>query len=125
MASLLSHGNQWGAILLSLFTASIIFLKRIFVMNRFRRPVPNVFYMGYGLSLVSGLSFWATLNSVYQELWEQLIFGLISTTLSWVVLVLIVNEDLCFPTRQQWYSFVFYFITELSITLQVRLVLRD
>ena len=125
MAHILSHRNQWGAIFLSLFTASIVFLRRIFVMNRFRRPVPGVFYMAYGLSLVSGLAFWATLNSVYQELWEQLIFGLISSTLSWVVLVLIVNEDLCFPTRQQWYSYLFYFITELSITLQVRFVLRD
>ena len=125
MSHLLSQGSQWGAIFLSLFTASIIFLRRIFVMNRFRLPIPRVYYVSFGLSLVSGLTFWATLNSVYQELWEQITFGIISTTLSWVVLVLIVNEDVCFPTRQQWYSYLFYVLTELSITLQVRLVLND
>ena len=71
------------------------------------------------------LCFWASLNSVYRRLWEQLALGITSTSLSWVVLVVIVNEDLCYPTRQQWYSLVFYLVTELSITLQVRFVLSD
>ena len=83
------------------------------------------FLIPYGLSLVSGVCFWATLNSVQSTMWEQITLGAISTTLSWCVLVLIVNEELCFPTRQQWYSFIFYLVTELSITLQVRLVLSD
>ena len=124
MAHLLSSANQWGAFLLSLITASIIFLRRIFVMNRFRRPIPHVFYVAYGLSLVSGVSFWATLNAVQQELWEQLTLGITSTTLSWVVLILIVNEDLCYPTRQQYWSLLFYLLTELSITMQVRLIVN-
>ena len=93
-------------------------------MNRFRRPIPHVFYVAYGLSLVSGVSFWATLNAVQQELWEQLTLGITSTTLSWVVLILIVNEDLCYPTRQQYWSLLFYLLTELSITMQVRLIVN-
>jgi hypothetical protein len=125
MPRLLARGIQWVAVLLSLFTASVIFLRRIFVLNRFRRAVPRVFGAAYLLSLVSGLCFWASLNSVYRTMWEQLALGVASTGLSWVVLVVIVNEDLCYPTRQQWYSLLFYLVTELSITLQVRFVLSD
>ena len=125
MPRLLAQGTQWTAIFLSLFTASVIFLRRIFVLNRFRRPIPRVFGAAYLLSLVSGLCFWASLNSVYRRLWEQLALGITSTSLSWVVLVVIVNEGLCYPTRQQWYSLVFFLVTELSITLQVRFVLSD
>lgn len=123
MTHMLSSVNQWGAFGLSVFTSSIIFLRRLFVLNKFRRPIPIVFYLAYFLSLVSGVSFWATLNAVEQQVWEQLTLGITSTTLSWLVLVLIVNEDLCFPTRQQRWSLVFYLLTELSITMQVRLIL--
>ena len=124
MTHLLTSPPLLWALLLSTITSSVIFLRRIFVLNRFRRPVPCIFYAAYALSIVSGVTFWATINTVQQEVWEQLVLGITSTVLSWIVLVLIVNEDLCYPTTQQLWSLLFYIITELSITIQVRLIVN-
>ncbi len=124
MTHLLTSPRLLWALLLSTITSSVIFLRRIFVLNRFRRPVPCIFYAAYALSIVSGVTFWATINTVQQEFWEQLVLGITSTILSWIVLVLIVNEDLCYPTTQQLWSLLFYLITELSLTIQVRLIVN-
>ena len=85
----------------------------------------RVYFFAYFLSLLSGVSFWITLNSIERTIVEQLWFQTNSTLLAWLVLVLIVNENVMYPTRQQWLSLFFYLLTELSIAFQVRLVIRS
>lgn len=125
MGTIVFTSNQIGAIVLSLVTSTIIFLRRMFALNRVRWPLPGVYVFAYALSLLSGVSFWITLNSIERSLPEQLWFQTTSTLLAWLVLVLIVNETVMYPTRQQWFSLLFYLLTELSIAFQVRLVIRS
>ena len=124
--SLLARPAQWGALGLTLLTSTIIFARRVLVLNRLACPPRGLQPVAYGVSLVSGLLFWATLNATKgDEVGVQLLLGLQSTTLAWLVLVLLVNERLRFPTRQQWLGLVFYLVTETSILFQVRLVWND
>ena len=117
--------NQWGALGLTLVTSSIVFLRRTLVLEKFVWKFKLYHYVTWGISLASGILFWATLNALNSTLWLQLMFGVTSTTLSWVVYVLLTNEDLIFPSQQQWISLGFYAITEAMLLIQVRLVLED
>lgn len=114
--------RQWAALGLGQFTSAVMFARRILAMNRFRWPPTHVHLVAYIVSVFTGLMFWTTLNALTLALAEQMLFGATYTTLSWLVVCLVVNERLQFPTRQQWLSYVFYLITETSILLQVRFI---
>lgn len=124
MGSIVFTTSQFGALALSLVTSTIVFLRRLFVLNRVRWPLPTVHTFTFTVSLLSGVNFWITLNSIDRSLFEQLWFQTLSTMTSWLVVVLIINERAMYPTRQQWLSLVFYMLTELSIAGQLRLVVR-
>jgi hypothetical protein len=122
---LLSDPKQWGALGLTVVTSTIIFFRRILVLDKYKCPLRRVHFAAYGVSLVSGLLFWASLNAITSSISEQFLFGITSTTLAWLVYVLMVNERLMYPSRQQWVSLLFHIITEGSLLFQVRLVLGD
>lgn len=115
--------SQWAALGLGQFTSAVMFVRRILAMNRFRWPPTRVHLISYIVSVFSGLMFWTTLNALTMPLGTQLLFGATYTTLSWLVVCLVVNERLQYPTVQQWVSLVFYLITETSILLQVRFII--
>ena len=123
--NLLSSPSQWGALGLSLLTYSVIFVRRVLVLERFMWPLQFYHYATYSINITSGILFWATLNALSSPIPVQLVLGATSTILSWVVLVLLVNECLMYPSRQQMASLLFYIITEATILFQVRLVLQD
>lgn len=122
---LLESPTQWGALGLTLITSTILFLRRTLVLEKFVWKFRAYHYVTWGISLASGILFWATLNALQSTIWLQLMFGVTSTTLSWLVYVLLTNEDLMYPSRQQWISLGFYVITEAMLLLQVRLVLES
>ena len=123
--SLLTSPRQWGAIGLTLMTSSMIFARRVLVLEKFTWHPKVYHYATYAISLTSGILFWATLNSLRASVLLQLMFGITSTLLAWVGYVLLVNERLMFPSTQQWMSLAFYVITEATLAFQVRLVIGD
>lgn len=125
MSLLLTSSAQWGAIGLSFATSSVIFMRRVLVLKKFTWPLRAYHYVGYSISLASGILFWATLNALTSPVPIQLGLGVTSTTLAWVVFVLLANERLMYPNRQQWVSLVFHVITEALLLFQVRIVLQD
>lgn len=125
--TLLESPRQGAAVGLALVTSTIVFFRRLFVLERFRWPPTRLQCLAYGVSLMSGLLFWSTLNAVQQDdATIQMAFGMLSTTLSWLVLVLLVNDPgFHVPSWQQWASLGFYVLTEVSILVQLRLVIRE
>jgi hypothetical protein len=123
--SLLESPRQWGALGLSLVTSSVIFARRVLVLKKFTWPLKVYHYATYVISITSGVVFWATLNALRHTIAIQLVLGVTSTVLAWVVFVLLVNESLQYPSRQQWVSLAFHIITEATLLFQVRLVLTD
>lgn len=119
--SLLSN-NQLGALGITFITSTLMFMRRILVLNAFVWPPKPVQYVTWGISVCSGLLFWVTLNSLRSSVGVQLATGILSTILAWITYVLLVNERLEYPTRQQRVSLVFHIVTEALVLLQVRLV---
>ena len=116
------RGEDWAALGFSLLTSTIVFVRRLLVFNKWgRRSITQA--ASYPLSLLSGATFWVSVRAVRGTAALQFAAGAVSTTLSWCVMVLLVNDTPRIPTRQQWLSLVFYLLTELSILLQVRLIL--
>lgn len=66
-----------------------------------------------------------SLNLVTGSIPLNIFTGALSMLLSWSTMVLLVNDTLCFPTRQQWTSLVFYGLVEASIIVQARLIFGD
>ena len=116
-------GHHWIALGASLTTSVIILGRRILVLNKFRWPPLPIYYIVLPMSLLSGVTFWITLHAIQRSLWLQLVAGFTSTFLGWASMVLIVNEDLTFPSKQQLASLAFYILQETSITIQARLIL--
>jgi CHASE2 domain-containing sensor protein len=102
-----------------------MFMRRVLVLNAFVWPPPVVQYVTWGISVCSGLLFWVTLNSLRSPLEVQLATGILSTILAWITYVLLVNERLQYPSRQQQVSLFFHIMTEALILLQVRLVVMS
>lgn len=122
MSCSLQSPNQVGALGITLVTSTVMFMRRVLVLNAFVWPPTPVQYVTWGISLCSGLLFWVTLNSLRSSLEVQLSTGILSTVLAWITYVLLVNERLRYPTRQQQVSLFFHIITEALVLLQVRLV---
>lgn len=121
---LFASERQIVPLLLGLLNSTIIFVRKVLVLERYTRPVQAYQIVAYLLSVGSGITFWATINAVAASVLWQLCLGICSTTLSWCVLVLLVNADFAYPSRMQWTSLVFYTLTEVSIVLQIRLILQ-
>lgn len=117
--------RQWAALALSLVTATIIFFRRVFVLEKVTVLPKRFHLLPFSISLLSGVVFWVSVNAVTSSALVQLLFGILSTTLSWIVLVFLVNERLAYPSRQQCLALVFYALTEVSFLVQVRLVIQD
>jgi hypothetical protein len=114
--------NQVASLGLTALTSTIIFVRRVLVLEK-TSPFPRTYHFAsYCISLTSGLLFWATLNALKRDVLLQLSLGILSTTLSWLVYVLLSNERLMFPSRSQLVSLFFHVVTELSLLFQVRLI---
>lgn len=122
MTCLLRSVEQWWALALSVVTSTIIFARRVLVLNRYDTVLTRTGLVTWGISLTSGLLFWVTLNALQANVVVQLTTGVLSTTLAWLTYVLLINHSLRYPTAQQWVSLVFHVFTEALILLQVRLV---
>lgn len=125
MSCLLSSAAQWWALTLSVFTSSVIFGRRVLVLNKFDVVTSRTGIVTWGISLTSGLLFWTTLNALRSDIFIQLTSGVLSTVLSWMTYVLLINASLRYPTTQQWISLVFHIVTEALILLQVRLIFES
>lgn len=125
MSCFLGSPNQLGALGITLVTSTVMFMRRVLVLNSFVWPPTLVQYVTWGISVCSGLLFWVTLNSLRSPLAVQLATGLLSTILAWITYVLLVNRRLRYPTRQQRISLLFHVITEALVLLQVRLVVTS
>lgn len=112
---------QWGALALSCVMSSAIYARRVLVLNRFRFPPLPIHVLAYTISLLAGVMWWVTLNSLHHAVWLQIVSGVSTSVLAWLVLVLLVNESLAFPTRQQWRSLVVYILTDSVFLAQLRL----
>lgn len=124
MTCLLERPEQAWALFLSLVTSTVIFVRRTLVLNRYDRIFSRLGFVTWMVTLTSGLLFWLTLNAITASVAIQLTTGVMSTLLGWLVLVLLVNERLMYPTQQQWASLLFYVCTEALILIQVRLVVN-
>ena len=122
MSCSLSSSNQLGALAITIVTSTVMFMRRVLVLNAFAWPPTPVQYVTWGISLCSGVMFWVTLNSLRSSIALQLATGILSTILAWITYVLLINEQLRYPTRQQQISLFFHIVTESLILLQVRLV---
>ena len=122
---ILASPSQVGALILTFVTSTLVFARRVLVLNRFAWPPTSLQWTCYGITLSSGALFWVTLNNLTKDVVQQFVFGLVSTVLGWCVLTLLVNKRVKYPSRQQRMSLFFYALTEASILLQVRLVLMD
>ena len=125
MSCSLRSPNQLGALGITLVTSTVMFMRRVLVLNAFVWPPPLVQYVTWGISVCSGLLFWVTLNSLRSSLEVQLATGILSTILAWITYVLLVNQRLQYPSRQQQVSLFFHVMTEALILLQVRLVVMS
>ena len=125
MSCSLLTSNQLGALGITFVTSTVMFMRRILVLNAFAWPPTPVQYVTWGISICSGLLFWVTLNSLRSSLSIQLATGTMSTILAWITYVLLVNKCLRYPTRQQKVSVVFHIVTEALVLLQVRLVVMS
>lgn len=123
MTCLLQSLEQWWALALSFFTSTVIFARRVLVLNKYNKVVTRTGLVTWCISLTSGLLFWTTLNALRADIVIQLLTGILSTTLAWLTYVLLINDSLRYPTPQQWISLFFHIFTEALILLQVRLVL--
>ncbi len=121
----LDQPSQSVALGISLFTASLSFMRNLFVLNKYTFPPTRLHILAYLHALLAGLSFWVTVNSVNEIIVLQLTAGLTASVLTWTVYVLLVNERLMFPTGQQCVSLLFYVVGQVSISIQVRLVLKQ
>ena len=122
--AILEQPSQAAALALSLFTSSLIFIRSTLVLNKYICPPKRFHILAYVFALMSGLMFWVTVNAVNEPIEIQLLSGFTASTLTWVVYVLLVNEKLTYPSKQQLVSWLFHIITEASILLQVRLILN-
>ena len=125
MSCSLRSPNQLGALGITLITSTVMLMRRVLVLIAFVWPPPLVQYVTWGISVCSGLLFWVTLNSLRSPLEVQLFTGILSTVLAWITYVLLVNQRLQYPSRQQQVSLVFHIMTEALILLQVRLVVMS
>ena len=82
MSCSLRSSNQLGALGITLVTSTIMFMRRVLVLNAFVWPPPPVQYVTWGISVCSGLLFWVTLNSLRSSLEVQLATGILSTILA-------------------------------------------
>lgn len=115
--------DQWTVLTLSVLTSSIVFTRRALVLNRCTSMFSPLRFLTWCVSILSGLLFWTTLNTLRSNILLQLFVGVLSSALSWLVYVLLYNEDFAYPTRQQWFSLVFHVLTEALILIQVRLII--
>lgn len=122
MACALASAAQLGAVALTLVTSTLIFARRVLVLNAFVWPPRPMQYATWVLSLFSGLMFWVSLNALRASVQVQIATGILSTVLAWITYVLLVNDALRFPTRQQRVSLLFHVVTEVLVLVQVRLV---
>ena len=125
MTCSLQTPEQLSALGISFATSTIMFMRRVLVLNAFVWPPTPVQYVTWMISICSGLLFWVTLNSLRSSLGVQLATGILSTVLAWITYVLLVNRCLRYPTRQQRISLVFHVVTEALVLLQVRLVVES
>lgn len=109
----------------SLLTALIIFLRRLFVLERFECRGSFVTAAAVAAQLQSAVLFWVSLQSVQGNVGMQISSGLAATSLSWAAMTLLVRGSFTLPSRQQFVSLGFYVLTELSILGQVQLVLGE
>lgn len=110
---------------LEAFVSTVIFLQKLFVLEKkkFCLPPPHI-YIAYAVTLSAGLVFWVSLVAVTGDVLTQLSFGFTYSVMSWTSLVVVVNEKLMFPSRNQVYALGFRLLTNLGYQLQLRLVLN-
>ena len=99
----------------------MVFGRQLFALNYASRHPTRLQVSAFGISVLSGTLYWISLNTVRGGLALQLSSTLLASTTSWSVLVLLVNQTLQLPTRQQWMSLGFYLFTDLSYLTQMRL----
>ena len=107
--------EQLGAIALGVLTSTLIFSRRVLILNAFAWPPRPMQYATWMLSLLSGVMFWVSLNALRAAFVVQIATGILSTVLAWITFVLLVNDSLRYPTRQQAVSLVFYVVTEAIV----------
>ena len=125
MSCSLQTPRQLGSLGITFVTSTVMFMRRVLVLNSFVWPPPLVQYVTWVISLCSGVLFWVTLNSLRSPIQVQLTTGILSTVLAWITYVLLVNKRLRYPTRQQRLSLFFHVVTVALILLQVRLVIAS
>lgn len=113
--------------LLPVFTiASLNWVQTILVLDRFEgfKNISKMEWFALIISLIGGFAAWISELSVKDEdlMGLQIFASLYRSFLSWIVLVLIVNQRLFF-TRQQFVSLSFRMIITLCWEVQHRLVL--
>ena len=119
------EARQAYALNVSLLTSLIIFLRRLFVLERFQCRLSLVTAAALAAQLQAGVLFWVSLQSVQGNVGMQIASGLAATSLSWAAMTLLVMGSFSLPSRQQFVSLGFYVLTELSILGQVQLVLGE
>ena len=123
MVHVLDSPRQWSALGLGVVTSTAVFLRRLTLLNKFVWPPTRTHLFAYAVTLMAGFLFWATLNTIERTLGQQLLYSLTTTVLGWAPLVVIVNGQLQYPTRQQLLSLLFFVVTETTVAVQLRLVL--
>ena len=117
--------SQWIAFGISEVAMLFIFSRRVLVQNRFCWHPPLSQWAALLGSFASGAMFWVSLLAVRRSAAEQITSGALGITLHWAVLVLVVNDAFRFPSRQQWTSLLFYYLTEGLFMVQTRLILSS
>ena len=125
MICILTNTAQWIALLISFLSSSVIFIRRCLVLNKWEHICTPMNGVVWFISITSGVLFWVTLNALRSPIIIQIVTGVLSTILAWLVYVLLVNERLMYPSKQQWMSLLFHVLTEALVLLQVRLVIDN
>lgn len=113
-----------AALGISFLTSTIIFSRRVLVLNKSVLPCSKTLIASWCTSLYAGVLFWLSLNALNEPIYLQFFAGVTSTVLAWLVYVLLVNDSLAYPSKSQWVSLFFHILTEVFVLLQVRLVLQ-
>ena len=118
--------TKYITFIFAIINSSLIFIRRVFVINKFRFPLISTQIVSIFLTLMSGVTFWISINSLRGNIWLQVISGFISTILSWSSMIYLVNDEYVqLPTRQQLVSLLFYILTDLSVLMQARIVIGN
>ncbi len=110
---------------INILVSSLIWGRRITVLNKaICWPPCRYQIFAFVLSIFSGWMWWISVYSINGTIVLQLTAGTLATLLSWLSMIIIVNDTLFSITRLQIASLVFYLIIDVLNNIQTRLILK-